>query len=451
MSSWGKVASRYIIFNFYFCGIKLRVLRNLLVVFGIVLSLYACSSATSSGEAIIPEEDSLLYYPVTPPSVDQQAYRRYYRQLDAFFDSMLIRRGFNGAILVAKEGNILYEKYVGYRDLRVKDSLTDSTTFHLASTSKPFTAMALLRMIQAGKLSLDDSIQKFFPGLSYPGVTVKMLMNHRSGLPNYVYFVDQSKQWDKKNYLMNEDLIQFLYKEKPPRSFPPDRRFSYSNTNYALMASIIEKVSGLDFPRYMKEYLFDPLNMKHTFVFRLADTASATMSYEANGARWKNDFLEATYGDKNVYSTPRDMLQWDQALYNEAFISKTLLDSAFAPYSFEKPGTHNYGLGWRLLMIPNGKKVIYHFGRWHGFTPAFARLTDEKVAIIILGNKYNRNIWTAAHKAYDLFGDYQQSQLEEEETAATPPPAKKKTTVPQKKEVKPPAKKVPVRAKKKTK
>ncbi len=427
-------------------------MKNLLSAFGILFILYACNNATSSGEAIIPAEDSLLYYPATPSSLDQQAYRRYYRQLDAFFDSMLIRRGFNGAILIAKEGNILYEKYVGYRDLRAKDSLTDSTTFHLASTSKPFTAMALLRMVQAGKLSLDDSLQKFFPGLPYPGITVKMLMNHRSGLPNYVYFVDQSKQWDKKNYLTNADLIRFLYKEKPSRSFPPDRRFSYSNTNYALMASIIEQVSGLDFPRYMQENLFGPLNMKHTFVFRLADTAIATMSYEASGNRWQNDFLEATYGDKNIYSTPRDMLQWDQALYNEAFVSKTLLDSAFAPYSFEKPGTHNYGLGWRLLLIPNGKKVIYHFGRWHGFTPAFARLTDEKVAIIILGNKYNRHIWTAAHKAYDLFGDYQQSQIEEEETPATPsPPTKKSQVVAKKKEVKPVAKKAPARLAKKKK
>ncbi|HMR93477.1 MAG TPA: serine hydrolase domain-containing protein [Chitinophagaceae bacterium] len=390
-------------------------MKQILYILAWPLIISGCQNADTKPVAAQAAEDSLHIYPRTPAALDQQTYRRYYRMLNQFFDSTLIDKGFNGAILVAKDGQVLYEKYIGYRNLHAKDSLTDTTSFHLASTSKPFTAMALLRLVQEGKLSLEDSLQKFFPAFPYRGISVKMLMNHRSGLPNYVYFVEESKKWDKKKYLTNEDLLQFMYQEKPARSFPPGKRFSYSNTNYVLMAMIIEKITGQDFPAYMKQQLFDPLQMKHTFVFTLADTAHATASFQPNGRIWDNDFLEATYGDKNIYSTPQDMLKWDQALYNEAFISKPLLDSAFAPYSFEKPGTHNYGLGWRMLLIPNGKKVIYHFGRWHGFTPAFARLTDEKVAIIILGNKFNRHIYTAAHLAYDLFGEYQQRQENVEE------------------------------------
>jgi CubicO group peptidase (beta-lactamase class C family) len=160
----------------------------------------------------------------------------------------------------------------------------------------------------------------------------------------------------------------------------------------------------------MKEHLFDPLQMKNTFVFSLADTLSAAPSFNHRGGYWQNDMMEGTYGDKNIYSTPQDLLKWDQALYTEQFLSKRLLDSAFKPYSLERPSVHNYGLGWRMLLLPNGKKVIYHFGRWHGFNAAFARLTDEKVTIIILGNKYNSRIYKTASKSYDLFGNYLQDK-----------------------------------------
>jgi CubicO group peptidase (beta-lactamase class C family) len=201
-------------------------------------------------------------------------------------------------------------------------------------------------------------------------------------------------------------VLNYLITKKPNRSFKPDTRFSYSNTNFVMLALIIEKISGKTFAAFMKEKLFDPLQMKNTYVFSLADTLTSSPSFKHNGGYWPNDMMEGTCGDKNIYSTPQDLLKWDQALYTEQFLRKTLLDSAFMPYSNERPSVHNYGLGWRMLNLSNGKKVIYHFGRWHGFNAAFARLTDEKVTIIILGNKYNSRIYKAANKAYDLFGDY---------------------------------------------
>ena len=285
--------------------------------------------------------------------------------------------------------------------------------------------MAILRLAQENQLSLDDPLEKFFPGLPYPGITVKMLLSHRSGLPNYVYFIPNSK-WDKKQYVTNADVLNILYSDKPNRLFKPDTRFTYSNTNYVLLAMIIEKVSGKEFPEFMRSKFFEPLGMKHTYVFTLKDTLTATQSYEANGRLWQYDCLEGTYGDKNIYTTPQDLLKWDQAFYTEQLINKTLLDSAFTPYSMERPSVHNYGLGWRLLMIPNGKKVIYHNGRWHGFNAAFARLTDEKVTIIILGNKYNSRIYTAARDAYDIFGDYRQTRNGDDEDANEPVVRKKK-------------------------
>jgi CubicO group peptidase (beta-lactamase class C family) len=156
----------------------------------------------------------------------------------------------------------------------------------------------------------------------------------------------------------------------------------------------------------MHKNIFEPLGMTNSYVQTVNDSARAAPSFDGYGSLWQLDFSDGPYGDKNIYSTPRDLLKWDQALYNESIINKQFLDSAFTPYSNEKPGVYNYGLGFRLLMISNGKRVIYHHGRWHGFNSAFARLTDEKITIIILTNKFNRGIYMAARKMYNIFGNY---------------------------------------------
>lgn len=366
------------------------------------------------------QEDSLEYYPPTPAPLAKDEFRRYHRIVSSYFDSMLLKRNFNGSILVAKDGAIVYEKYQGRVDLRKEAPITDSTPLHIASTSKTFTGVATLRLVQENKISLDDTLGKFFPALPYPGITVKMLLNHRSGLPNYVYFMPNSK-WDKKVYVTNQDMLNFLYTEKPRRSFSPGTRFSYSNTNYVLLAMIIEKITGKSFPEYMKTKYFTPLQMTHTYIFTPADSATATPSFNYNSSFWENDFLEYTYGDKNIYTTPRDLLKWDQALYTDQLLSHSLLDSAFTPYSMETKSIHNYGLGFRMLMIPNGKKVIYHFGRWHGFNAAFSRLTDEKVTIIVLGNRFSSGIYNTARLSYDLFGDYDQNHNRHEDESETLP------------------------------
>lgn len=409
----GKTISLPAIQGFYFCN---ETNDDLLKTFYCLLLFaflgYCCNTSSRDKK---PEEDSLQYYPVTPEKIDQQEFREYYRKLTAFFDTTLLRNSnFNGGIIIAKNGSVIYEKYTGKVDLRKKDTLTENTSLHIASTTKTFTGVAILRLIQESRLSLNDTITKFFPSLPYPGITVKMLLNHRSGLPNYVHFMDKTS-WDKKQYATNADVLSILIKDKPNINFQPGKRFSYCNTNYILLAMIIEKITGKPYPEYMQQKFFVPLQMKNTYVFTLKDTLTATPSFNYNGNYWNFDFLDGTYGDKNIYSTPQDLLKWDQALYTDQVLSKPLLDSAFAPYSFEKPSIHNYGLGWRLQLLPNGKKVVYHFGKWHGFNAAFARLTDEKATIIILGNRFTRSIYGTAHLCYDIFGDYLQKGVKDEE------------------------------------
>ncbi len=396
--------------------------------------VFACNHTSRDNKQ---EEDSLQYYPVTPEVLSQEEFRLYYRKLSAFFDTSLLNRGFNGGILVAKNGAVLYEKYSGKTDIRKKDTLSPATPLHIASTSKTFTGIAVLRLVQEGKLSLTDTITRFFPGFPYANITVQMLLTHRSGLPNYLYFMSNNKwgtgkdgKWNRQ-FAQNGDVLKMLIEKRPDPTGSPGKRFNYCNTNYVLLALIIEKISGKTYPEYMRQKWFEPLQMNNSFVFTLKDTLSATPSFTPSGNYWGYDFLDATYGDKNIYTTPRDLLKWDQALYSDQVIRPTLLDSAFAPWSNEKPSVHNYGFGWRLQLLPNGKKVVYHFGKWHGFNAAFTRLTDEKVTIIILGNKFTRSIYNTAHLCNELFGNYgRQAEPDPEEADSSksnqPPPAPKK-------------------------
>lgn len=353
-----------------------------------------------------PIQDSSLYHPPMPGRMDATELEKLHQGISDVMDKELLSGNFNGGILVAKDGNIIYEKYKGVKDLRGIDSITATTPFHIASTSKTFTAVAILQLVQQGKLNLEDTLQKFFPGFPYPSVTVKMLLSHRSGIPNYIYFIPNSK-WDQKRMVYNQDVLDFLITQKPNPDFIPGKRFAYSNTNFVLLSMIVEKITGQPFPVYMQEHFFTPLQMNNTFIFQWQnDSANVIQSYTAGGTPWTHDFLEGTYGDKNVYSTPRDLLKWDQALYTEQIVNKALLDSAFTPRSMERPSIHNYGLGFRMMLLPSGKKVIYHNGRWHGFNSAFARLTDEKATIIVVGNRLSWKIYHIASKCYNIFGSY---------------------------------------------
>lgn len=341
------------------------------------------------------------------PPLSKSEKEKLYKEIDYKLNRSLLRTSFNGAILIAKNGTIIYEKYVGTKKPRSKDSdsINAETSFQIASTGKTMTAAAVLKLAEEGKLNLEDSVNKWFPGFPYPGITVKMLLNHRSGLPNYLYYMEKG-DWDRNKLASNRDVLNTLMQWKPGRAYAPDRRFNYSNTNYVLLALIVEKASGIPFPDYMRRNIFEPLGMNHTFVHTMNDARDVLMSYQPNNALWTLDFSDGPYGDKNIYSTPRDLLKWDQSFYTHRILSEKMLDSAYTPYSNERPGIHNYGLGWRMLNLPNGKNVYYHNGHWHGFNSAFARLVDDHATIIIIGNKYNQSIYTTAKNLYNIFGNY---------------------------------------------
>jgi CubicO group peptidase (beta-lactamase class C family) len=378
------------------------------LVLSVTLLIVSCGQAAQTSKNA--QADTAAPAPPPPPALTGPELEHYTSITSRFFDPMLAGR-FNGSILVAKKGVIIYERYKGFRNpAKRKDSLDPHTAFHLASISKTFTAMATLKLWQEGKLDIHDPISKYLPGFPFPAVTLEMLLSHRSGLHNYVHFM-YKPYVDKHKFLNNGDVLQFIIDHQHERDVyngQPGRHFEYSNTNYALLAMVIEKVSGLPYSDYLSQTFFQPLQMQDTYVYNLSDSAKAVSSFYQTGRPFRMEFLDLVYGDKNVYSTVRDMYKWDQALRSGRLFSTGTLDSAYAGYSFEKPGQRNYGLGWRMLFIPNGKKLIYHNGWWHGNRTVFLRMLDEDATIIALSNNDYKNVYSSK-KLCDLIGDYRQS------------------------------------------
>jgi CubicO group peptidase (beta-lactamase class C family) len=379
-------------------------LKTSVITLLLAISLWSCQSSAEKHNSI-RKDTTIVSYVTTPPPLDPLEARRYNDLISDFVDRHLSARYFNGGILVAKNGVPVYERYTGFSNLKTRDTLNENTSMQIASTGKTLTAAAILKLNQEGKLGLDDLVTKYFPAFPYPEVTIKMLLNHRSGLPNYLYYMEKMG-WNRRQPATNQDVLKTLVEWHPPQAYLSGKRYNYCNTNYVLLALIIEKVSGVLYPQYMQENFFGPLHMDHTFVKTQADSANVVYSFQMNGALWQPDFSDGPYGDKNIYSTCRDLLKWDQALYDGRLIKPALLDSAFTPYSNERPGIKNYGLGWHLLMLPNNKKVIFHNGRWHGFNSAFARLTDEHITIIMTCNRMNMGVYQISKKMYNLFGPY---------------------------------------------
>lgn len=350
-----------------------------------------------------------------PLNEDSVSLLRIKTSLEAHFD-LLAKNGLNGCVLVARKGLPIFEKCYGVENNENKKTLNPHTSFQLASASKPFTAMAIVHLWQEGKLSPEDSLRMYFPELPYYGISLSDLLSHRSGLPNYLHHIDQ---WgiDSLGMIDNNMLLNLLVKHHPPILALPDRTFSYNNTNYALLALIIEKVSGMSYSEYLDKHFFKPLGMKNTFVFSKnhpLPSTNVTTGYMRRDVPDEMVAADGIVGDKNIYSSIEDILLWDRVLYTELIFKKSFLEAAFKPRSFEKSGSRNYGFGWRLTEKPDKSWFIYHNGWWHGYNIAFYRNPSDQTTVVVLSNKYNRNVYKLQPVWEILYGDGKASATDEE-------------------------------------
>ncbi len=319
----------------------------------------------------------------------------------SFIDSLMTvsyKKGlFNGTILVAEKGQILYTGAFGYSNFKTKDTLSIQTPFQLASVSKMFTAAAIMLLYDKGLLNYDDDMTKYIPEFPTKGISIRNLLNHRTGLQNYMYVAD--KYWDKTKVLTNEDIPELFKKNNIKPIFSPDQRFQYCNTNYALLALIVERISGFSFKDFMKNFIFDPLKMQNSYIYCKAEnnfvqgSAIGYSYYFRKGIKPEiPDYLDGVTGDKGMYSTVEDLFKFDNALYNNPFVRKETLNQAFEPSPSDNNKIKKYGFGWRIRVDDSSRREVYHYGWWRGFKTYFIREMNEQITIISLNNRSNIHI-----------------------------------------------------------
>ncbi|MBQ6306337.1 MAG: beta-lactamase family protein [Bacteroidales bacterium] len=316
------------------------------------------------------------------------------KQADKVFTD-LNKAGLNGVVLYAEQGRVVYEKAFGWRDLskRQKDSLRVDDAFQLSSDSKMFTAEAIMLLKAEGKLDYDDDVRKYIPQLPYEGVTIRHLLNHRSGLPRYDALAD--KHWpDRKKPFSNEAMIKMLAEKKPEPYGTPDGSYFYNNINYALLATVVERASGQHFEDFMRERIFEPLGMSHSYIYSMRNDTlvSLYMPVDAHGhdlfkngpLKTQNDYLNGVMGDKIMFSTVEDLWKFNQALDKHVLLPDSLQAEAFKPGSPEWKNGENYGFGWRMSKERPG--MYFHFGWWKGYRSAIIRDTNKNRFLALLTN-----------------------------------------------------------------
>lgn len=376
----------------------------------LILVLGSCGKDknTTNKEEVTIEDTLPKMKPLGPEKRLSQAYiNSVTGRINHFYNKNWPNNTMNGGFLVARNGQIIFERYNGYANKNEGTTITANTPLHIASVSKVLTATAVLKLVNAGKLDLDQKVNTILKTFPYPDCTVRMLLSHRSGMRNYAYFTDRDKTvWDRHNQLTNKDILNILATKDIGLESKTGTRFSYCNTNYAMLALIIEKITGLTYKEAMTQMIFKPLGMSNTFVLNNEkDRKKIVPSYKGNGVEIGFDYLDCVYGDKNIYSTPRDLLKFDRARNAPGFLKPELLKQVYTGYSNERKGTKNYGLGIRMINWETGQNFYFHNGWWHGNTSSYIPLQKENVTIIALSNKMTRNTY-AVRKLAPIFGDY---------------------------------------------
>ena len=251
----------------------------------ILSSLFLVLCSCSKNETPIIEPEIVKKLPeINVDSIfinlDEDIIKKKAASIDKVFSNLRKKVGFNGTVLYAEQGRIVYKKAWGYRNLRKRsENLQSDDIFQLSSVSKMFTAEAVMILKNEGKIDYDVDIREYIPEFPYEGVTTRLLLNHRSGLPRYESLAD-AKWPDRKKPFFNEDMIEYYAKYEPTPYFKPDGGFNYSNVNYALLASVIERVSGMSFADYMKVKVFEPIGMDNSYIYEMNPDANVSLPIE---------------------------------------------------------------------------------------------------------------------------------------------------------------------------
>lgn len=365
---------------------------------------------------------------------------RLVRELGHFVDSICDR--LNGTMIIARHDTILVQRANGYLQLfreatgydtityndlaglrkQEVNQVTIESLFDLASVSKQFTAAAILKLCSEEKLKLTDSLRKFYPNIPYKNVTIKQLLTHTSGIPEYFNF--DFNLYDTTFFIDNEQLIRVLEQQRFPRMFVRGSQFKYINTNYAILAAIVAKVSGYPFEYYVRKNLWEPAGMTETRFFteivgispvdllqhepaekgqeyviaypmKCLTNRPVARGHWKSGALAQYDRLNGILGDKGVYASAEDLIKWTNAFYIEhKILPKEWVDQAIQYQNKLSNGiqpVEGYGYGVRLEEKEETGFVVYHGGLWDGFHNVWLYRPADGLQIVFLSNFYNRS------------------------------------------------------------
>ncbi|WP_194775320.1 serine hydrolase domain-containing protein [Pararhodonellum marinum] len=309
-------------------------------------------------------------------------------------------KGFSGILLLAIDGEVVFEKATGYRSYEQKIPLKATDVFEMASVSKQFTAMMVMKCAEKGLLTYEDELTDYLD-VPYPGISIRQLLTHTNGLPDYQEVMD--KHWDKSRVADNGDILEYLRKYQPPMLAQPGEKYEYSNTAYVFLASIVEKVTGRDFIELSREWIFQPLGMGNTDIRTLEEKAKVSnfaaghLKNENGNYVNANKFHSSDYtvwlgnrkGPGRVSSTAQDLLIWDQALYSGNLVNNETMELAFTPQPLNDGSLSNYGFGWDLEEDEHFGKIVSHTGDNPGYKTLIMRFIDQNKTLILLNNNYH--------------------------------------------------------------
>jgi len=372
-----------------------KYLKYFIAFFIVLLSSFVLSTKTentaSDLSSTVPVTDSVIE---NKPSfligrfTDSET-KKVHHKLDSLLKRINKRHDFHGAILVAKNDKIVYQNQIGMADFRKKKPLNKESVFQLASVSKQFTATSIMMLIERNQLQLTDTVSKYFPKFPFKNITIKHLLNHTSGLPKYFWVAEH--EWNKSKPPSNLEMMKFFETSSTASMFfRPGRNFDYSNTGYFVLASIIEKITEMSYSDFVRINIFERLQMDNSFVYSYKN--DPIKENQLQGYRlyrgWRHLKIggtvnDAIVGDKNIYATNEDLHKWIVGLNNGTLISEESLEMMYTKGKTKYGRKVPYGFGFRID-TKNDEKVIYHFGKWNGFSTGLSMYPNKDLVVIIL-------------------------------------------------------------------
>jgi CubicO group peptidase (beta-lactamase class C family) len=323
--------------------------------------------------------------------------------VDLLFSGYTALAGPGASIAIIKDGKLFYGQAYGTADLETHTACTTRTNYRLASVTKQFTAMAVLKLVDAGKLTLDSRLTDVLPGAPayLREVKIRHLLNHTSGIVDYEDLVPENARVQ----VLDKDVLSLL-KNIDSVYFSPGAKYKYSNSGYSLLALVVESISGQSFAEFLKKNIFDPLGMNHTLAYQ---QGLSTVDYRAYGysrtdsgfVRTDQSVTSAVLGDGGIYSSVEDLFKWDQALYTESLVSPSLFEEALTPARLNDGSRTTYGFGWFIDPYKNSTRFL-HSGSTRGFRNAILRMPDQRFTVIVLTNRNEGEPIEIARKIADV-------------------------------------------------